>query len=203
MQLYHNSISPFCRMVDIVLLETGQHGDVTPIASGGNPLVTDASPIEPNPLGKIPALVRDDGPTIYDSRVICRYFNDLGNGTLYPATRLWETLTLEATGHGMTEATVLMVYEARFRSAEMQSPEWIEGQWSKVARALDAAENLWISHLSGPLDIGHIAVGCALGYIDLRVPERNWRNGRPELASWFADFSDRPSAKATFPQAQQ
>jgi glutathione S-transferase len=157
-------------------------------------------PVGRNPLGKIPVLERPDGPALYDSRVICRYLDDISGGRLYPAKpRLWETLTLEATGHGITEAAVLMVYEARVRPEDRRFPEWVEGQWAKVARALDAIEARWMAHLAGPLDMGQIAVGCALGYLDFRHEARGWRAGRPALAAWFEAFDGRPAMAATRP----
>jgi glutathione S-transferase len=147
-----------------------------------------------NPLGKIPTLERAGGPALYDSRVICRYLDDLAGGRLYPEKpRLWETLTLEATAHGVAEAAVLMVYEERLRPEEARSEAWVEGQWAKVARALDALEARWMSHLAGPLDMGQIATGCALGYLDFRHGRRDWRAGRPALAAWEAKFAARPA----------
>ena len=157
-------------------------------------------PVARNPLGKIPTLERDDGPALYDSRVICRYLDDLAGGRLYPEKpRLWETLTLEATGDGIMEAAVLMVYEERTRPEEQRFAPWVEGQWAKIARALDALEARWLAHLAGPLDAGQIAVGCALGYVDFRHAARDWRAGRPGLAAWEARFAARPAMQATRP----
>ena len=94
-----------------------------------------------------------------------------------------------------------MVYEWRLRPEEMRLPDWVEGQWAKIARALDALETRWISHLAGPLDMGQIAVGCALGYLDFRHGDRDWRAARPGLAAWEAAFAARPSMTATRPPA--
>ncbi|MGB7261569.1 MAG: glutathione S-transferase C-terminal domain-containing protein, partial [Albidovulum sp.] len=77
---------------------------------------------------------------------------------------------------------------------------WVEGQWTKIARALDALESRWISQLNGPLDMGHVAVGCALSYLDFRHAARNWRDGHPALAKWHQGFAARDSMKATEPQ---
>jgi glutathione S-transferase len=157
-------------------------------------------PVTRNPLGKIPVLEREDGPALYDSRVICRYLDDLAGGGLYPAKpRLWETLTLEATGDGIMEAALLMVYEDRTRPEERRFGGWVEGQWAKIDRALDAVEARWMAHLAGPPDASHIAVGCALGYLDFRLAARDWRPGRPALAAWEARFAARPSMQATRP----
>lgn len=200
MRLYDSPTSPFVRKVKVVLHETGLLPGVELVPVGGTPVAPGTMPVVQNPLGKIPVLEREDGPALYDSRVICRYLDDLAGAGLYPGKpRLWETLTLEATGDGIMEAAVLMVYEDRTRPEERRFGDWVEGQWSKIARALDALEARWIAHLAGPLDMGHIAVGCALGYLDFRLAGREWRNGRPSLAAWEARFAARPSAQATRP----
>jgi glutathione S-transferase len=200
MQLYDNAASPFCRKVKVLLREVGRESEVDLIPSGGNPLAKGTSPAAPNPLGKIPALVRDDGPAVYDSRVICRYLDARFSGGLYPESRIWEVLTLEATADGIMDAAVLVVYEARFRDADIRSEAWAEGQWDKVSRALDAIESRWMGHLAGKLDAGQIALACALGYLDFRHGARNWRSGRTALAAWFHAISKRPSMEATVPQ---
>ena len=202
MRLFHSPTSPYVRKVMVVLHETGQRGDVELVPAAGTPVDSGTMPIDRNPLGKIPALERDDGPTLYDSRVICRYLDAQSGGRLYPAApALWDTLTVEATADGILDAAVLMVYEVRVRPEDIRFPAWVEGQWSKIARALDALETRWIAHLNGPLDIGQIAVGCALGYLDFRHGDRNWRAGRPALTTWEAGFSTRPSMQATRPPA--
>jgi glutathione S-transferase len=158
------------------------------------------NPIALNPLGKIPTLERANGATLYDSRVICRFFDDRAQSGLYSTgARHWELCTLEATADGILDAVITMVYEARLRPDDKQFADFVEGQWSKVDRALDALETRWMSHLSGPLNIGQIAVGCALGYIDLREPDRNWRKGRDSLKAFYAAFEQRPSMQATIP----
>ena len=201
MKLYDNPASPFCRKVVVLLHETGQMADVETAFSIGHPLATEQMPTAENPLGKIPTLVRPDGPAIYDSRVICRYLDSRANAGLYPESRLWEVLTLEATADGLMEAAVAMVYELRTRPQEQQYPEMIEAQWSKIVRALDAIGQRWMGHLAGPFDMSHIAVGCALGYLDLRHDARDWRAGRDSLAAWYESFASRDSMVATQPSA--
>jgi glutathione S-transferase len=200
MRLYQSPTSPFARKVLILLKETGQEGDVAMVTAAGTPLESGSMPVAQNPLGKIPALERDEGPALYDSRVICRFLDDRAGGRLYPlAPRLWDTLTLEATGDGILDAAVLMRYETAVRPEGCRSPEWLAGQWAKIARTLDTLEGRWVSHLSGPLDMGQVAVGCALGYLDFRHADRDWRAGRPALAAWYTQFADRDSMKATVP----
>jgi glutathione S-transferase len=201
MKLLMSPLSPFVRKVLVTLRETDQASDVTYESVTASPTGPDASLIAANPLGKIPALVREDGPTLYDSRVICRYFDARANAGLYPEKRIWDTLTLEATADGIMDAAVSMVSEARFRPEALQSSEWVEAQWTKVDRALTVLDTRWMSHLQGPLDMGQIAVGCALGYLDLRHDARNWRGGRDSLAAWGDAFMSRDSMRLTKPEA--
>ena len=198
MTLLGSGASPFVRKVRAMMAEAGiadiPYEEVQTSPLGGEDRINTA-----NPLGKIPALTRDDGPTVYDSRVITRFLDAQYDAGLYPEARIWEVLTLEATADGMMEAAISIVYEARFRPEDMRHAPWMDGQWAKVARALDALEGQWMSHLSGPLDMGQIAVGCALGYLDLRHGDRNWRDGHPALAAWYEGFSARPAMQATAP----
>lgn len=201
MQLFHSPTTPFGRKVMVALLETGLDGAVTVVPATGTPVDPGNMPLDQNPLGKIPALVTDEGEALYDSRVICRYVDHMSGGKLYPtAPRLWQTLTLEATADGMLDAAILMVYEARIRPEEKRFADWTEAQWTKVARALDSLEYRWLGHLAGPLDMGQIAVGCTLSYLDFRHSARDWRKGRPELAKWEAEFARRDSMVATIPK---
>lgn len=200
MRLYVSATSPFVRKVDVVLRETGLADRVERIMAGGDPVDPGSLPLALNPLGKIPVLGRDDGPALYDSRVICRYLDSLAHAGLYPPEpRLWEALTLEATADGILEAAVLMVYESRIRPEEKRHAAWVEGQWIKIARALDAVEARWMSHLHGPLDIGQIAMGCALDYLGFRHGARDWRTARPALSAWETAFAQRPAMLATRP----
>lgn len=200
MKLYHSPTSPYVRKIMVLIAETKQSG-IDLVAASGTPIAPDAGVVARNPLGKIPALERPDGATLYDSRVICQYLNARAGGSLYPAApRLWETLTLEATADGILDAALLMVYESRLRAEDKRDAAWVEGQWSKIARALDVLESRWISHLHGPLDMGQIATGCALGYLDFRHAARQWRDTRPALAAWVQGFAARPSMQATLPQ---
>jgi len=192
--------SPFVRKVRVLLMETGQD-DIAMQEVATTPVATAPEVAAANPVGKIPALIRDDGPTLYDSRVICRFLDARARAGFYPEARLWDTLTLEATAEGIMEAAVLMVYEARVRPEEMRYQPWLDAQWAKVTRALDALDARWMSHLHGPLDMGQIAVGCALGYLDFRHPDKDWRAGRDALTAWSARFAERDAMRATMPPA--
>lgn len=198
MKLIMSPPSPFARKARVLLRETGLIDRVEEVEISTSPMKSDALILAANPLGKIPALVREDGPALYDSRVITRYLNDMVDVNLYPTTRLYEILTLEATADAIMDVTVAMVYDARFR-ADQQSPEWTASQWAKAARAIDAINSLWMSHLNGPLNMAQIAVSCALAYVDLRHDDRNWRRDNDALAKWQAEFENREAMKATKP----
>lgn len=199
MKLFHSPTSPYVRKVLVLIAEAGIDG-IELVAASGTPIAPDSSVIERNPLGKIPALCREDGPTLYDSRVICQFLDSESGNRFYPTgAKRWDTLTVEATADGILDAAILMVYESRIRPEDKRFAPWVEGQWSKIDRALDVLETRWIDHLNGPLDMGQIATACALGYIDFRLSSRDWHKTRPRLAAWFAAFSDRPSMQATVP----
>ena len=200
MRLFSSPTTPFGRKPTVVLHEAGLIDRVQVVHVAGNAVDTGTMPIEFNPLGKVPALLLHDGRTLYDSVVICRYLAEQAMPQLYRAgPALWDSLTLEATADGIMDASVLMVYEARLRPEAMRFAPWVEGQWAKITRTLDVVEQRWMPHLLGPLDIGQIAMGCALGHLDLRHDARNWRDGRPQLAGWWATFAERPSMVATRP----
>ena len=200
MELFGNGASPYVRKVLMVLHETGQIGDITIVPASGTALDSSKLPTAQNPLGKVPTLVRPDGPALYDSRVICSYLNDRAAAGLYgtDAAR-WDNLIVEATADGMLDALVLMTTEAKVRPPELHYAPWLDGQWAKVERGLHVLQDRWLSHLLGPFGIAQISVISALGYADFRHPNRDWRKHAPELAQWYASQEDRPSVQATIP----
>jgi glutathione S-transferase len=195
-ELLGANASPFVRKARVLIAEAGID-DVTYVEVSASPMGGEERINLANPLGKIPALMRDDGPTIFDSNVICRFLDHHAGAGFYPTARLWEVLTLEALSDGIMEAALAVIYEKRFRPEELWWPEWHAAQWTKVERALDVVESTWLSHLEGPLTMGQVALACALGYLDLRFGDRAWRDGRPGLAAWFETFSARPSMTST------
>ena len=199
MQLLVSPASPFVRKVRVLIREAKLMDTVEETDVSTTPMNSAPDVVAANPIGKIPALIRADGPGIYDSRVITRFLDDLAGTDLYPQSRIWEILTLEATADGIMDAAVSMTYEARLRPREKQSSEWIEAQWAKAARGIAAVNSRWMSHLTGPLNIGQIGMACALSYVDLRHDDRGWRNGNEALANWHADFAARDSMVATKP----
>lgn len=203
MKLHVSMTSPYVRKPRMLLRETGLDARVAEIPETVSPVEPNAQVAALNPLGKIPCLERPEGPALFDSRVICRYLDTLHDGAkFYPAgDRVWTTLTLEALADGMMDALVLCRYEVVLRPEAARSQSWVDGQMLKVRRGLDALESQWLAHLNGPLDAGGLAVGVMLGYVDYRYADLRWRDGRPGLAAWHADFAARPSYAATTPPA--
>ncbi len=154
-----------------------------------------------NPLGKIPTLITDEGDRLYDSPVVCEYLDSLHDGTrLFPPAgeARWRALRLQALGDGIIDATILCVVEGR-RPPEQRSAEAVAKQKGKIASALDALESD-AAGLDAPATIGAIALGCALGYLDFRFPDEDWRAGRPALAAWYRNFAARPSMQQSIPR---
>ena len=142
-----------------------------------------------NPLGKIPALILEDGRVLYDSRVIVEYLDAVaGGGKLIPADMdaRFEALRVQALGDGMADAAILIVYDSRYRPDEDPSEGWLAHQRGKVERTLQALEASPPS--IDPPNIGAIAVACALGYLDFRK-QVDWRSLNPGLVSWLQGFA--------------
>jgi glutathione S-transferase len=150
-----------------------------------------------NPLGKIPALVLEDGSSLYDSRVIAEYLDHLAGGDkLFPAdpARRFAALRLQALGDGICDAALLVRYEVASRPEALRYEGFVELQQGKMNRALKGLE---AAPPRGAVDIGHIALATALGYLDLRF-EGAWRAGHPRLVAWLDAFAkNTPSFEAT------
>lgn len=178
--------SPFGRKVRIAAALTSLSSRVTVMPADTS---DDADPLRgQNPLGKIPALILDDGAVLYDSRVIVEYFDHLaGGGVLIPTdpARRFATLTTQALGDGLIDAAILIIYETRWRDESVRSAKWTEHQQGKIDRALAAFA---ANPPAGAVDIGHIATACALGYLDLRHGGL-WRAGYPGLVTWLDHFA--------------
>jgi glutathione S-transferase len=199
MKLYMSPASPFARKARIIIRELDLTRLVEEIPT--NPAASEELR-KTNPLGKIPALVLDDGSTLIDSRVICEYLNELGGGKFFPGmsvwrsvTGRWRALTLQALGDGIADAAVARVYEGR-RPEELQNKDAIAKYTAVIGRSLDALER---ARFTEPPTIGEIAVACAIGYLDFRLPELDWRASRAQLRDWYEGFSKYPAMQATWP----
>lgn len=202
MKLVWSAASPFARKVMVVAHELGLADRIETVSGTGTPVAPAEATRRHNPLAKLPSLVREDGPPLYDSAVICQYLASLAPGqTLLPETgeARWSVLTLEALGDGICDSAVVTRYEIALREEGMRSQAWMDSQMAKVDGGLDALEAGGSGTLGEAFTLGHAAVGCALGYLDFRFAEKDWRAGRPALSAWYDTFVARPSASATAP----
>jgi glutathione S-transferase len=202
MKLRYHPASPYVRKCLVLAHETGiaNRLEIVPTVTSdpASGLAND------NPLGKIPALITETGETLFDSPVVCEYLDSLHNGaTLFPPTgpARWTALRRQALADGLLDAALLRRYES-MRPANEQSPAWDGKQKTTIGRALDVleAEADRFGDPAGPVDIGLIAIGCALSYLDFRFAKDEWRYGRPKLTRWFEGFVKRPAMAATTPK---
>jgi glutathione S-transferase len=187
--------SPFGRKVKIAASLTGLK-DKIEIVMADTLDPADALRTQ-NPLGKIPALILDDGTVLYDSRVIIEYLDFLAGGdALIPAdpkTR-YPTLTKAALADGILDAALLLIYEERFRAPEQRVAKWTDHQAEKMTRGLAVFA---AAPPSGRRDVAHIGLACVLGYLDLRFSGQ-WRNSHKNLVAWLAAFeAEVPAFAAT------
>lgn len=198
MELKYSPLSPFVRKVTVVAHELGiaERIRLTKVDARNDP----GSLVPFNPLGKIPALVTDDGTVIFDSPVICEYLDaEFGGHRLLPASgpKRWAVLTRMALADGIMEAAVLVRNE-RARPEPKQSADWIAWQLKKVYGGLDHLETQ-VDSFGDTLDLGLISVACALGYMPLRIEELVGLPRWPKLRAWGERVSQREAFKRTAP----
>ena len=196
MKLYTSLTSPFgrkCRMVAIVA-GIADRVEVTEIdykAEAYRAL---------NPLGKVPALGRDDDTVIIDSPLICAYLASLGDEhAVYPenSEARWQALCLEALADGITDAGVLIFMEKK-RREEHRSQGWIDAQTSKINAGLDAI-NAVAGEFGDGTQIGILAVAAAVGWLEFRSVVAGIRTHRPNLSVWLDRIADAEFMTATAP----
>lgn len=199
--LFFSPTSPYVRKVMVLLHETGQLEQVNLHGITLTPVNPSAELNEHNPAGKIPALQLGDGSVLHDSRVILDYLDHLHGGEpLIPrdGDARWRRLTLASLADAVTDAAILVRYETFLRPEDKRWDDWVLGQCSKIDRALQAFEQV-AGELDERFDIAAISAACALGYLDFRMPDLNWRRDCPRLASWYSNACQRPSLQATAP----
>ena len=185
MKLLLTTTSPYCRKVRIVAAERG----IALEEHLSNPLEDPPELRSASSIGKIPVLIGED-QTVYDSRVICEYLDEMAEGErLLPGGQqeLWADRTRAALGDGIMDAALAMVMEGR-RPAGERSPSWVERQAQRIMGIVRAAQPG-----DGTLTLGDIAVACGLSYLDFRLPEMDWRVENEALASWHARVEERQS----------
>jgi glutathione S-transferase len=198
MKLRHAAASPFVRKVMVAAHELALAGRIALVPTNVSPTQGNELLAPENPLMKVPSFLTDDGLVLFDSPVICEYLDSLaGGGMLFPAAgpERWTALRRQALGDGVLDALVLCRYE-NLRPESKRWDGWTEGQMTKARQGLAAAER---EELSGFSTIGHIAIACALGYLDFRFSDDDWRTRHPKLAAWFAMAGERPSMRLTRP----
>ncbi|RMV71159.1 putative Glutathione S-transferase [Pseudomonas caricapapayae] len=202
MTLYFNAASPFARKVLVMLHETAQLDRVQLQPTVVTPVSPSAQLNEENPAGKLPALRLADGNVIHDSRVILDYLDHQHVGLpLIPreGSSRCRRLTLASLADAVLDAAILIRYETALRPQEKHWDQWLDNQQQKIERSLHYFESNAIIELSTSFDVASISVAAALGYLDFRQPDLNWRSAYPRLAAWYLDASQRPSMIATQP----
>ncbi|WP_244847892.1 glutathione S-transferase [Caballeronia sp. SL2Y3] len=202
MKLIGSHTSPFVRKVRIVMAE--KKIDCELVLE--DVWASDSKIHDFNPLGKVPCLILDGGEAVFDSRVICEYVDTLTPvGKLLPQERRerTEVRCWEALADGMLDAAVLIRLEGVLRDEAQRSEKWIARQRHKIedalramARGLDAKQ--WCS--ANRFTLADIACGCALGYLDFRMPDLDWREAHPALDKFYARLAQRQSFIDTEPR---
>jgi glutathione S-transferase len=198
MELYYSITSPYARKVRVLIHEIGLNDRVNLTLC--NPFADVEKLQQVNPLRKIPALVLDDGNSLYDSPVICEYLDSLHNQiSTVPIAGIarFNVLRQQAIADGIMDAAISIVMEIRRTDAE-RSNNWITRWTTAINASLDILETDILT-CSDPVNIGQIAIGCALGYLDFRLADLHWRTDRVKLATWFDLFATRESMKITNP----
>jgi glutathione S-transferase len=199
MKLHWSPRSPFVRKVMIVAHEVGLADRLTLVRTVAATTKPHPELMRDNPLSKIPTLVLDDGTVLYDSPVICEYLDRMHGGPkLFPTDGVARMTALrrQALGDGFLDFLLLWRDErARPQPSDLHLASFAAKRKATLAAMGDEIEDVAATAFS----IGHVALGCALGYLDFRFASEDWRGDHPRLARWHADFCARPSVRATQP----
>lgn len=196
LKLWYSPASPFVRKVLVFAHEAGLADSITLVP--GDVWSPETAITKDNPLGKVPALVTPDG-VFAGSYLCCEYLDSLHAGArLIPSDprERWPVLQLHAFADGIIEAAVATVIEQLRRPKELVYQGTVDRQSGKINRTLDRIAPMALTQAP---DIATITLGCALGYLDFRMPQLAWRDGRSTLGKWYETFSARKSMQATVP----
>lgn len=204
MKLYYGTTSPYVRKVVVAAEECGLSDRIE--RDETFPWATDTEYGGVNPVGKVPALVTDDGMVLYDSPVIVEYLDSLHAGPkLIPEAgrARFEALRIAALADGMMDAVILLFSELTRRPEELHWQYWDDRMRNTVGRSLDALEQDVVGFHPDRPDIAQITTACGLGWIEFRIETLgiDFRDGHPELSKWFDAFSERPSMQGSMPKA--
>jgi glutathione S-transferase len=196
-KLIGSTTSPYVRKARLVLLEKNiPHTFVIDPPSEPNSQVTRF-----NPLGRIPALILDDGNCVFDSTVIAEYADTLNDTPILiprgDALARMRVRRGEALADGIMDSAIVVRME-RIRPAEKQEQGNIDLHNGAITRALEhisvqLGQREWCE--GNGISLADLALVSALTYLDLRQPERDWRNAHPNLAAWFNRLGKRPSVQ--------
>jgi glutathione S-transferase len=192
MHLFFSPTSPYARKVLVTALEKGL-GDRIELLHC-NPHAAEPRLLAANPMSQVPTLILDDGQALFDSPVICEWLDEQRDDPrLIPrrGPERWAVLRSQALADGMLDDAYLNVMESR-RPESQRSREAMAAREASLLRCVSVLESN-SSELTGPLDLAQIAIGCALGYLDFRLPGLEWRKGHADLTDWFDGFARRPS----------
>jgi glutathione S-transferase len=198
MRLHWSPKSPYVRKVMICAHELGLADRLELVRSVAAMLKPNDRLMLDNPLSKIPTLVLEDGFALFDSVVICEYLDTLAAGSLFPASGSdkWQALRWHALGDGLLDLLILWRNE---RERQVPLPALIDAFDVKTRASLKQLDDEAQALNETPLSIGHIAVACALGYLDYRFDNFGWRAVAPRLAEWYDETRARSSFKNSEP----
>ncbi len=197
MKLYTSPTTPYGRKAHILILELGLENQIG---------ISNKAPMEDpqdlhisNPIGKVPCLVFEDRHSLYDSPVICEFIDAQNGHKFVPAQgdERWDCLRRQALGDGVLDASFSRTME-RLKPREQCSDLWLARWQNAIFRGLDAMEDD-VAGAGDRFDLGDITTVCALGYLDLRHGDLEWRKGREVLTAWFKTVSERKTVAATVP----
>lgn len=204
MKLFYSASSPYSRKVRMVISLKALESTVDMRLT--DPFTADTELAAVNPLGKVPALQLDDGSSLFDSRLLCRYLDSLHESwRLIPrqSEQAWRVWRWEALADGLIDASYHLVMERR-RPVAQQSQEWL-GRWAKeIERTLEQLD-AEIEQFGSSITLAHLALGAAVGYLDFRLPELLYGSECPQpscaprLMQWYERFKTQPYMQATRP----
>jgi glutathione S-transferase len=195
-RLLYTPMSPFARKVRVATIETGFDAQITLVETDvWDPKSQTGRDV---PLGQVPVLLGGPEP-LPGSTLICDYLDSLNTRAKLVPTEpqaRWKVLASHALADGVMTAAVAHTVERKRRPAGLQWPQWLVRQEQKIARALVCLESRELN-VDRPADLFTITLGCALAYLDFRLPEFDWRAENPKLRRWLMNFEHRPSMQTT------
>ena len=201
MKLYGSPMSPYVRKVRAVIVQTGLQSRVEEIWQ--DPTRNLGGYHRKYPLARVPALETDDGEVLFDSPVIAEYLDSRHRGRkMFPAAgkARWRALRNQAIGDGIMDCAVPLRAEL-LRPKRQRDPDFVARRQSAIVRTVGALDRMAKERALGQQsNIGTLAIACALGYLDFRFPDLDWRKRRPALAAWYNQFAKRPAMTETAPE---